>query len=112
MADREELLAAVRRVSLMAQHSAPVRVTVSPEERTLVLSAQTHDVGDATEVVEADVDGQPVEMAFNHAYLADGISGADSERIAIDIVSPMKPGVIRAGEAISYTYLLMPVRLG
>jgi DNA polymerase-3 subunit beta len=110
--DKEEMLSAVRRVSLMAQHSAPVRVTVSPEERTLVLSAQTHDVGDATEVVEADVEGQPVEMAFNHAYLTDGITGADSEKITLDIVSPMKPGVIRAGEDISYTYLLMPVRLG
>ncbi|MCL4078191.1 DNA polymerase III subunit beta [Coriobacteriia bacterium Es71-Z0120] len=110
--NKEEMLSAVRRVSLMAQHSAPVRVTVSPEERTLVLSAQTHDVGDATEVVEADVEGQPVEMAFNHAYLTDGITGADSEKITLDIVSPMKPGVIRAGEDISYTYLLMPVRLG
>lgn len=110
--DREEVLSAVRRVSLMAQHSAPIRVTVSPEERTLVLSAQTHDVGDATEVIEADIEGQPVEMAFNHAYLTDGITGADSDSIMLDIISPMKPGVIRAGEEIVYTYLLMPVRLG
>lgn len=111
-ADREEFLAAVRRVSLMAQHSAPVRVAVMPEERTVALSAQTHDVGEAAEVIEADVEGQPVEMAFNHAYLADGIQGADSEKITIDIISPMKPGVIRAADHVSYTYLLMPVRLG
>jgi len=51
-------------------------------------------------------------MAFNHSYLADGIAGADSEKITIDIISPMKPGVIRSAEGMKYTYLLMPVRLG
>ncbi|MCX8006580.1 MAG: DNA polymerase III subunit beta [Coriobacteriia bacterium] len=110
--DKEELLAAVRRVSLMAQHSAPLRLSVAPEERTLTLSAQTHDVGEATEVVEVDCEGQPVEMAFNHTYLADGVAGAESERITLDITSPMKPGVIRSTEGMAYTYLLMPVRLG
>lgn len=110
--DKEELLAAVRRVSLMAQHSAPVRMNVSPEERTVTLSAQTHDVGEATEVVEADAEGQAVEIAFNHAYFVDGIAGADGEKMTMDIISPMKPGVIRAADDISYTYLLMPVRLG
>lgn len=111
-ASKDELLAAVKRVSLMAQHSAPLRVAVMPEERTLTLSAQTHDVGEATEVIEADAQGQAVEMAFNHAYLADGIAGADSEKITIDIISPMKPGVIRSTEGMKYTYLVMPVRLG
>lgn len=110
--NRDEILGAVKRVSLMAQHSAPVRIAVVPEERTLTLSAQTHDVGEATEVLEADAQGQPVEMAFNHAYLADGITGADSERITLDIISPMKPGVIKSTEGMKYTYLLMPVRLG
>lgn len=110
--DKDELLAAVKRVSLMAQHSAPLRVAVAPEERTLTLSAQTHDVGEATEVIEADAQGQAVEMAFNHSYLADGIAGAESEKITIDIISPMKPGVIRSTEGMKYTYLLMPVRLG
>lgn len=110
--DRDEMLAAVKRVSLMAQHSAPLRITVVPEERTVTLSAQTHDVGEATEVLEADAEGQAVEMAFNHAYLADGIAGAESEKITLDIISPMKPGVIRSTDGIRYTYLLMPVRLG
>lgn len=110
--DRQELMEAVKRVSLMAQHSAPLRVGVTSEERVLTLTAQTQDVGEAKEDLEVDVTGPTVEMAFNHAYLMDGISVADSEKVALEIVSPLKPGVIKPAEGEDFIYLLMPVRLG
>lgn len=110
--DRQELMEAVKRVSLMAQHSAPLRVSVTAEERVMALTAQTQDVGEAKEDLEVDVTGPTVEMAFNHAYLMDGISVADSEKVALEIVSPLKPGVIKPAEGDDFIYLLMPVRLG
>ncbi len=109
---RQDLLEAVKRVSLMAQHSAPLRLKVNSADRTLTISAQTQDVGEATEDLEIDVEGEDVEIAFNHAYLTDGISVADSDRVALEIVSPLKPGVVKHPESEDFIYLLMPVRLG
>ena len=110
--DRQELLDAVRRVSLMAQHNAPLRMKVSVEEQTLTLSATTQDVGEAKEDIQVQAEGQDVEMAFNHAYLADGVAVANSEQVVIGMISPLKPGVMRSVGTESYTYLLMPVRIG
>lgn len=109
---RQELLEAVKRVSLMAQHSAPLRLRVGTAERVLTISAQTQDVGEATEDIEVDVQGEDVEIAFNHAYLTDGVSVADGDKIALEVISPLKPGVMKHADGEDFIYLLMPVRLG
>ena len=109
---REELKQATKRVSLMAQHNTPLRLSVSAEEQTLTLSATTQDIGDASEKLMATVEGPDVEIAFNHGFLSDGISSIEGENVSIDIVSPLKPGVLTSEEDEGFLYLLMPVRLG
>ncbi|MGB4440758.1 MAG: DNA polymerase III subunit beta [Coriobacteriia bacterium] len=110
--DRMELLEAVKRVSLMAQHNTPLRVRIAVEEHTLTLSAATQDIGEAVEDVQVTPEGEDVEIAFNHAYLLDGVSVAEGDTIALEVTSPLKPGVLKPAQGDDFTYLLMPVRLG
>ncbi|MBE0477436.1 MAG: DNA polymerase III subunit beta [Coriobacteriia bacterium] len=109
---REELLEAVRRVSLLAQHNTPLRARVAAGDKTLTLSATTQDVGEATEDLMVEAEGEDVEIAFNHAFLADGITSSEGESMDVEIVSPLKPGVLRTPDDPGFLYLLMPVRLG
>ncbi|MDO9557656.1 MAG: DNA polymerase III subunit beta [Coriobacteriia bacterium] len=110
--DRVGFIEAVKRVSLLAQHNAPLRVSVNIADHKLTLSAQTQDVGEAKEDIEIHPTGEDVEIAFNHAYLIDGISVAEGDKVALEIVSPLKPGIIKSVDGEDFTYLLMPVRLG
>lgn len=110
--DRSELLDAVKRVSLMAQQSTPIRVKISSGDHTLTLSAATQDVGDASEDLQVTPEGEDIEIAFNHAYLLDGVSVAEGDTVALEVTSPLKPGVLKPAEGDGFTYLLMPVRLG
>lgn len=110
--DRVELLEAVKRVSLMAQHNTPLRVKIAPEDHTITLSAGTQDIGDATEDLQVTPEGEGVEIAFNHAYLMDGVSIAEGDTVALEVTSPLKPGVLKPAEGDGFVYLLMPVRLG
>jgi DNA polymerase-3 subunit beta len=105
---REELEAAAKRVSLLAQHNAPLRVKVS--ENTMTLTAQTQDVGEASEDLQVATQGEPIEIAFNHAFLIDGLASSDEENLTFVASSPLKPGVFRSVEGESFTYLIMPVR--
>ncbi len=109
---KEEFAGAVKRVALLAQHNTPLRLAVSSEDQTLSLSATTHDVGDASEDLMVKAEGADVEIAFNHAFLADGLSVIDGDTVEVAIVSPLKPGVITSPEDEGFLYLLMPVRLG
>lgn len=108
----EEILAAVKRVSLMALHNTPLKVSVSVEDQTLGLSATTQDVGDASEDLMIKAEGEDVEIAFNHAFLADGVAQVSTETVNLELQSSMKPGLLRSEGEETYLYLLMPIRMG
>jgi DNA polymerase III subunit beta len=106
--DRVELLEAAQRVSLLAQHNAPVRMKIA--DSTLTLSAVTQDVGEASEDLMVETTGDPLEIAFNHVFLLDGVASSDDERLTFIASGPLKPGVFSASGAGEFTYLIMPVR--
>lgn len=108
----EEMMAAVKRVSLMALHNTPLRIAVNVTDQTLSLSATTQDVGDASEDLMVKAEGGDVEIAFNHAFLIDGLNSATAENVRFEIQSALKPGLIRTEGDEGFLYLLMPVRLG
>ncbi len=108
----EELASAVKRVSLLALHNSPLRLSVSVEDQTLSLSATTQDVGDASEDLMAKIEGKDVEIAFNHSFMSDGLASIGTEMLSLLIQGSMKPGLLRSGNGEDFRYLLMPVRLG
>ncbi len=107
--DRGELADSVKRVALLAQHNAPLRFEMT--ESTVTLSAVTPDVGEATESLMVATEGGDIAIAFNPAFLADGIASSDAQSIAVEMTNPLKPAVIRSAEEDGFLYLLMPVRL-
>lgn len=108
----EELLAATKRVSLLALHNTPLKLSVQSEDQVLSLSAETQDVGDASEDIMVKVDGKDVEIAFNHAFFIDGLTSVPSEVTRLELQSSLKPGLLKSSGEEEFLYLLMPVRLG
>jgi len=109
--NKKELTEAVKRVSILTQHNTSIRLTVSAKENKLTLTATSQDVGDAKEEVFIEVSGVDVEMAYNHNYLLDGINASIGDTINLNIVSPLKPGLIRSEDRDGYMYVIMPVRI-
>lgn len=108
----DEFMASVKRVSLLALHNTPLKIEVHNEDQTMSLSATTQDVGDASEDLMVKAAGKDVEIAFNHAFLMDGLSAIQTETTRLEAVSALKPGLLRSEGEEDFLYLLMPVRLG
>lgn len=106
---REELLDVARRIGQLAQRNAPLRLAFSEGE--LTVAAETPDVGDASESMPAPFAGEPLEIAFNPQFLVDGIDTVDGEEIAIQLSSPLRPGLLRPVGGEDFSYLAMPIRL-
>lgn len=105
---RQQLLDAVRRVGLLARDTTPVRMEFNA--LGVRLSSSSPDLGQAVETVEARYEGEDLTVAFNPQYLADGLTAAIGETTRVDVRDGLKPGLVR-GDADSFTYLVMPVRL-
>ena len=106
---REELLEVSRRVSQLAQRNAPLRFAFSEGE--LKVAAETPDIGDAAESLPAPFSGEPLEIAFNPQYLIEGIESVEGDEIAIQLSSPLRPGLLRPVGSDDFSYLVMPIRL-
>jgi DNA polymerase-3 subunit beta len=104
-----ELVEVVRRISLLAQKNAPLRMAFS--DGTLEVSAQTPDVGEASESLPVPFKGEPLEIGFNPEFLRDGLESAESDELVLKLISPLRPGLIQSGDDGGFTYLVMPIRL-
>jgi DNA polymerase-3 subunit beta len=104
-----ELAEVVRRISLLAQKNAPLRMAFS--DGALEVSAQTPDVGEASESLPAPFKGEPIEIGFNPEFLRDGLESTESEDLVLKLISPLRPGLIESGDDGGFVYLVMPIRL-
>jgi DNA polymerase-3 subunit beta len=104
-----ELTDVVRRISLLAQKNAPLRLAFTPGE--LTVSAQTPDVGEARESLPVAFQGEPLEIGFNPEFLRAGLEAIEEGDVLLKLISPLRPGLIEAGDASGFKYLIMPIRL-
>ena len=105
-----DLISCVKRVSLLAQAHTPVRFAFDMDAQRANVSAKTQDVGASKASVVAEVQGESMEIAFNHQYLLDGLSSIDGD-VVIELQTSLKPGILKAADDDSFLYLAMPVRL-
>jgi DNA polymerase-3 subunit beta len=105
---REEFVEVVRRAAVMAQRNSPLRLRFAEGEVTI--SAQTQDVGEAKESLPVPFSGEPLEIGFNPEFLRDGLESVETDEIALRLISPLRPGLLRSEDE-GFSYLIMPIRL-
>jgi DNA polymerase-3 subunit beta len=104
-----ELTDVVRRISLLAQKNAPLRLAFSEGE--LAVSAQTPDVGEARESLPVAFQGEGLEIGFNPEFLRAGIEAVEEGDVVLKLISPLRPGLIESNDGGRFRYLIMPIRL-
>jgi DNA polymerase-3 subunit beta len=104
-----ELGEVVRRISLLAQKNAPLRLAFAPGE--LTVSAQTPDIGEAVESLPVPFQGEPLEIGFNPDFLRDGLEAVHEGDLVLKLISPLRPGLIESADDGGFQYLIMPIRL-
>jgi DNA polymerase III subunit beta len=104
-----EIVEVVRRVSLLAQKNTPLRLSFA--EGQLTVSAQTVDIGEASESLPVPFSGEPLEIGFNPEFLRDGLESVEDEQLVLKLISPLRPGLIESPDGGQFVYLIMPIRL-
>jgi DNA polymerase III subunit beta len=107
---KDSLLDALRRVRLLVRdNTTPVRLSM--RSGSVELTVVSQEVGHASEDVDADYEGEELTVAFNPAYLIDGVEAVVGDEVVLETVDATRPATVRAPEHDDYRYLLMPVRV-
>ena len=97
-----------------AANTARVRVTPGGELQPgqVEVSATSAETGSNEAIVDATVEGDAVEIAFNVKYLLDVLNVIDTENVALETSTATSPGVIKPVGRDDYLYVAMPMHLG
>ncbi|MDX1468830.1 MAG: DNA polymerase III subunit beta [Acidimicrobiia bacterium] len=109
--DKDELLDALGRVTLVAEDHIPVKMKLMEGGVEVTVSRQ--DVGGETEHLNGEFSGseEEVAIAFNPRYLQDGVTVLAGDKVRIQVIDSYKPAVLDDGSDDDFLYLLMPVRV-
>lgn len=111
LVDRDELLKAVRLSALIASSAANVvRLGFGEDGSDGITIAAAADIGDAEGHVEAQLEGDPVTIAFNARYLLEALQNMDAAQLAVELSGPLAPGVLKPVDDPAYVHVIMPVR--
>ncbi len=114
--DAAEMLKAVKIASFFARDAANVvRVRVTPGEQGIrgrvTVMATSAELGDNVTEIDAAVDGDPIEIAFNARYLTEVLSVIGTSQVALETTSPSSPGVIRPVGDERFVHVIMPMHI-
>lgn len=108
--DRNSFFDSLSRVSLLAnEKSRGVKFFFSKGK--MEISSSNPDIGEATEVIETNFDGDQLEISFNAKYLQDTLAVIKEPSVVFDLNDRMGPGIIRVPNSTQYISVLMPMRL-
>ena len=114
--DAGQLLQAVRLASFFARDAANVvRLRIATGEEgiggRLTVMATSAELGDNVSEIDAAVEGEPVEIAFNAKYLMEVLSAMSTPQIVLETSTPSSPGVIRPAGGEDFVHVIMPMHI-
>ena len=107
---RDEFLNQVKAASLFSGKINEVKIEVNPKENKVKVSAKDPDIGESNSELTAKVEGEEVEVSFNHKFLIDGLLNIKSSEVVFDVSQEEGPCVLKPVGDTSYIYVVMPIK--
>ena len=109
-ANRSDVQNAIDRASLMAREGKNNLIRMAFRENQLAITSNA-ELGDVHEEMDAKLQGDPIEIAFNAKYITDVIRNVTDSELCMKFNSNVSPCVFSPVEGDQYLYLILPVRV-
>ncbi len=110
-----DLLRACKRAAIFARDAAgSAQIIVKParnpgEPGEVVIAGRSNERGDNTGMVDASVEGEPLDVSLNVEYLIDVLNVIPDERVILQSNGATSPGVLRPENRDDFVHVIMPM---
>jgi len=108
--DKDEFLRLVRLASVFARDVGNV-VKIYLKKNKLLISSESQYTGSQKGEIEAKIEGDDLEIAFNYKFLEDFLESVTGETILIELNDSSSPVVFKDASDRNYLHLIMPVKI-
>jgi len=108
--NRDEFTQAIKQSSVFARQSANV-VKFSLKANSIELSANAPQIGQNKVTIDARIEGESLDIAFNYKFVSDFLSICTGSEIILELNEALSPGLFRDQATPDLTHIIMPVRI-
>lgn len=108
--DKDTFFRAVRSAAVFARDNANI-IKLSLDKQKIVVSANTPQVGENTVELEAKIDGDGGEIAFNSRFLTEFLANYPGDELLFEMTGSLNPGLFRPVKDDTFVHVIMPVRV-
>ncbi len=110
-------LKACKQAEIFARESSLIaRIKVNPggelQPGTVEITGQSEETGTNQNVVDANIDGKALLIAFNVRFLREVLDVVKTPNVALETSTETSPGVIKPVGEDNFTHVIMPMHLG
>ncbi len=106
---KEDLSSALKINSIFSGEFNQVKFIVSKQKNNLTIETNNTHIGTNTTNIDAKIEGDNIEITFNHKYISDCLPFFNSESIILGFEGLNKPMAIKGLNNDSLTQLIMPM---
>jgi DNA polymerase III subunit beta len=108
--ERAEILKSVKLASVFARSEANmVKLKNLPDK--LILTSEAKELGNQQREIEAQGEGEEIQIAFNTKFLQDALSAVNCSQIILELSGSLSAAVIKPMGEEGLQYIIMPVNL-
>ena len=110
------LLRACKTASIFARDAANIaRFQITPGGELapghITIAATSAELGDNVGEIDASIEGDEIEIAFNVKYLIDVLSVMDSAQVVLETTTSSSPGVLKPVGDVDFVHVIMPMHV-
>ncbi len=106
---RRDFETALKRVAVFSDSFQKIRLNFDPKTKTLELFSRNTEVGESTERISAKIEGNPLELSFNHRYLSAILPLTSTEHLTLSASGIGRPLIAKGVGDTSLLYLVSPM---
>lgn len=108
--DRKELLASLKRVSVLASDkTSGVKVAIGDDQ--IVVTCKNPDAGEVTDDIPAVYEGSELELAFNARYVVESLASLDDNNVTLKLTDSLSPALLMGADEPGHLTVIMPMRI-
>ncbi len=106
---KQDLVNAFKIATIFSDKFNKLSIKAHPDKKHFELSTRNADVGENTNLLEAVMEGEDIDIHFNYKYITDCFQSMESDSITLEFSGLTRPLVLRGVNDKSFMYLVMPI---
>ncbi len=106
---KKELIDAIRLSNIFSDKFNQIKIGIKPKEKSFIVEAVNKDVGENKTAIDGAIEGDEIEMNFNHRYVLDCFQSISEDSVTLEFNETNRPVVIHGNGDKSFLYLIMPM---